>query len=131
MCWKGKPVQIAQISGIKYSFGHIDVELAHCGSGFIERHDIKSISPIAITPEILLMNGFKRNEMYLTTDFEWAKDGVDIYITTFDGDIVVDMENNFKEMIGANRLHHCEIKYVHQLQQAMRLCGIEKEIILN
>lgn len=130
--WKGKPVQIAQISGIKYSFGHIDVELAHCGSGFIERHDIKSISPIAITPEILLMNGFTKDETHISTDFELVMDGVDIFIIIFDdGDTVVDIEKNLKDVAGANRLHHCEIKYVHQLQQAMRLCGIDKEITLN
>lgn len=24
----------------------------------------------------------------------------------------------------------CEVKYVHELQHALRLCGIEKEIII-
>ena len=88
-----------------------------------------SIEPIPITPEILEKNGFERNETHISTDFDLVMDGVDIFIIIFDdGDIVVDIEKNIVD--GVNRLHHCEIKYVHQLQQAMRLCGINKEIEL-
>lgn len=95
----------------------------------VERNEI---SPISITPEILLGNGFERDETHISTDLELVMDGVDIFIIIFDdGDIVVDIEKNLKDDVaGANRLHHCEIKYVHQLQQAMRLCGIDKEIKL-
>lgn len=57
--WKGKPVQVARVSGVVYEFGHIDVTLAHCNdNGFLESHDIKSISPIPLTDEILEKNGF-------------------------------------------------------------------------
>lgn len=126
--WKNKPVQVAQISGIKYSFGHIDVVLAHCGSGFLESHDIKSISPIDITSEILLMNGFTKVEG-IEDEYELRMDNnnVGVFIIIFDdGDIVVDIEKEIQD--GANRIHHCEIKYIHQLQNAMRMCNIDKEI---
>lgn len=103
----------------------------HAVANRLEWVRMSLVRPIPLTIETLEKNGFKRNEMYLTTDFELAKDGVDIYIMVFDdGSIVVDVENNFKEMVGANRLHHCEIKYVHQLEQAMRSCRIDKEITL-
>ena len=107
--WKDKYVQIAAISGIVYSFGHIDVELAHCGSGFIERHDLKSISPIPLTLEILGLNGFecieskgeiapKRGDFKM--DNRWCEEGF-----SWNGIAVV---------------------YVHQLQHALRLCGLHE-----
>ena len=121
--WKNKPVQIARVSGVVYSFGHIDVTLAHCGDGILETHDIKSISAIPLTPEILKKNGFEYNEggtgmygveivpHYLRDDvpFEVFCDGEPFAIW-------------FKDPIN--------IKYVHQLQHALRLCGISKEIEL-
>lgn len=128
--WKNKPVQIAQISGIKYSFGHIDVGLAHCGSGFLESHDIKSISPIPITPEILKKNGFviKRN---------WAQLGnfgdSPLIMWHFEDDVTT---RDFRHELEIHQLDtgkvHIRIKcdYVHQLQQLFRICGISKEIEL-
>ena len=31
---------------------------------------------------------------------------------------------------GVNDIHLCSVKYVHEMQHALRLCGIEKEIII-
>lgn len=84
---------------------------------------IAIIKPIPLTPEILEKNGFKYKEgeigmygveitpCYLRDDvpFEVFCDGEPFAIW-------------FKEPIS--------IKYVHQLQHALRLCGIEKEIVL-
>lgn len=98
-----------------------------------EYSNIELIEPISITPEFLEKNGFRKTKGYATTTYEWTiMDGVTIYINIFeDNDIIVGIETKPKKGIGVNRLHHCEIKYVHQLQQAMRLCGINKEITLN
>ena len=41
---------------------------------------------------------------------------------------VMDCEVGFSG--GLNRIHKCNVKYVHELQHALRLCGIEKEIEL-
>ena len=117
--WKNKPVQIAQISGIKYSFGHIDVLLAHCNDdNLLESHDIKSIEPIPITHEILKENGFKKKDVF---------DGWVHYESFPLIDFVLheDDEGYYIDLMDAR------IKYIHQLQQAMRLCGINKEITLN
>lgn len=128
--WKNKPVQIAQISGIKYSFGHIDVELAHCGSGFLESHDIKSISPIAITPEILEKNGFVIKK-------KWAQlgnfgDSPLIMWHFEDNSILHDYKHELEIHDNETGKIHIKIpcEYLHQLQNAMRLCGIDKEIKL-
>ena len=128
--WKNKPVQIAQISGIKYSFGHIDVVLAHCNDGnILESHDIKSIEPIPINPEILLKNGFLQGKNS-TINYYYYYDKTSIGVTFYESCILVKIETYCKTTNGVNRLHNCDIKYIHQLQQAMRLCGIGKEIKL-
>ena len=83
----------------------------------------RCIEPIPLTPEILEKNGFvlKEKEMgmygvniapHYTRDdvpFEVFCDG-DPFAIWFQGPV--------------------NIEYVHQLQHALRLCGIEKEIIL-
>lgn len=57
--WKNKPIQVASVSGVEYSFGQIDVTLVHCNDKkLLEKHDIKSIQPILLTPEILEKNEF-------------------------------------------------------------------------
>lgn len=110
--WKNKKVQIARVSGIVYSFGHIDVTLAHCNDdNLLESHDIKSVSPIPLTEEIL-----EKNFPDPTDGLTWFPEEGGFNCHTY--------------------VPKCEInafglfKYVHQLQNALRLCGIEKEIEL-
>lgn len=84
---------------------------------------IEFISPIPITPKILEKNGFVLKEE------EKGAYGVDIapYYTRDDVPFEVFCDGEpfaiwFKDPIN--------IKYVHQLQHALHLCGIEKEIVL-
>ena len=65
--------------------------------------DEKTFEPIPLTPEILEKNGFSRN-------------GLDIAL--FD-------RKGGDDFVGASNL-----QCVHELQHALRLCGIEKEIEL-
>lgn len=83
-----------------------------------------NIFPIPITPEILERNGFKNN-------------GEDKNMLYWNWSICKDCVSYDKET-GIIRIFHClgslifvnPLRYVHQLQHALRLCGIEKEIIL-
>ena len=111
--WKNRYVQVVRISGIVYSFGHIDILLAYCndvGDG-IATHDISKISPILLTPEILEKNGWK----YTTYCHEYRDDKniiqsrLPYMVGRING---IDIEN-FK----------CE--YVHQYQHLLRLCGLD------
>lgn len=85
--WKNKPVQVVRVSGIKYEFGHYDVVLAYCngyGDG-LETHDISSISPIPLTPEILEKNangGFGNYDCgsRATYHIHQGKDSVVVYV---------------------------------------------------
>lgn len=88
-----------------------------------EFSNIELVEPIPLTPEILEKNGFTLKEE------EKGIYGVTIapYYTRDDVPFEVFCDGEpfaiwFKEPVN--------IKYVHQLQHALRLCGIEKEITL-
>jgi hypothetical protein len=90
---------------------------------FCQKKWISELEPIPLTTEILEKNGFVLKEE------EKGAYGVDIapYYTRNDVpfEIFCDGEPfaiRFKDPVN--------IKYVHELQHAMRLCGIEKEIVL-
>ena len=125
--WKGKPVQVASVSGVKYSFGQIDVTLAHCNDKkLLETHDIKSIQPIPLTPEILEKNGF----VEINDDEKWYK------MQLLEENDFVGLEKFedygfvFASVVFPNLINHLSINYVHELQHALKLCGIEKTIEL-
>lgn len=71
--------------------------------GDMEDYHESEIEPIPLTPEILKKNGFSRN-------------GLDIAL--FD-------RRGGDDFVGASNLQD-----VHELQHALRLCGIEKEIVI-
>lgn len=91
-----------------------------------EINDPEQLLPIAITAEILEKNGFgyKEEDDYLTHYYlgdGWYLDNPDLHIGTYNK--------------GVYWLNYCDnaicgIKYIHELQHALRLCGINKEIIL-
>jgi len=73
-----------------------------------------NLEPIPLTTEILEKNGFSSN--YAEDDLSYAESCGDII-----GIHIYGKNGLMDEMY---------FKYVHQLQQALRLCGIEKEIVL-
>ena len=81
-------------------------------------YSINDLKPIPLTPEILEKNWF----VYDLEDklFE------DIYPRIS----MLYAQYRLVENYGINYGEMSEIKYVHQLQHALRLCGIDKEIIL-
>lgn len=75
-----------------------------------------NIFPIPITPEILKKNGFRLDtysEEFMSGKW-WTRN-----------DFVI--HESMNDSVGRNNFSY---KYVHQLQHALRLCGIEKEIEL-
>ena len=107
--WKNRYVQVVRISGIVYSFGHIDTLLAHCndvGDG-IETHDISKISPIPLTTEILEKNGW-----WFDTEDTWRHDEVNFTIEKWNGRYQCYDVNQIK------------LDSVHELQRALRCCGL-------
>lgn len=89
---------------------------------------MSSIQPLPITPEILEKNGFdflyssvpggtpQEQRMRKVDTYRWLGIAVNYYHETNDFQIV-----DFRGV---------RFNYVHQLQHVLRLCGIEKEIVL-
>ena len=94
---------------------------------------IESLSSILLTPEILEKNGFIKQgpdgwEYIHPNDSTFSYIGYRIlWRTDYDNHLFI------KKYKGSNTFATLQISYinfVHQLQQALRLCGIEKEIVL-
>lgn len=83
-----------------------------------------NIKPIPLTPEILVNNGF----VYITSQgiYEFCTDDYRILWPTDDKNTLA--INSYFAKYGI--LTKSDIDYVHQLQHALRLCGINKEIKL-
>ena len=82
-------------------------------------YEYNEIEPIPITPDILLKNGWKR----LT-----SPEGEDVFVLDLET-ITLWWFVKDKELvlIGGS---HLKIEYVHQLQHALRMCNVSKEIKL-
>lgn len=83
---------------------------------FREFSNIELIAPIPLTSEILKKNGF----VYSDIPFEqsWQQFGLSIWGTM----------GNYHITCGMNI--SMDVSNVHELQHALRLCGIEKEIMI-
>ena len=75
------------------------------------------LKPIPLTPEILEKNGWEKRP----TGYVFYTDG-----KRYDNSLWYIFDSNTFVVNTAK----FQIKYVHQLQHALRLCGIEKEIIV-
>ncbi len=100
---KNKPVKIARLSKHK------------------EEGDISSYSPIPLTAEILEKNGFiliDEKDKY----YRW-KYAEGVYVN-------VDFKSEEPYVYISNRCYFASpvCRYVHQLQHALKMCGINKEI---
>ena len=96
------------------------------GSIYTDKFSADDVKPIPLTAEILEKNGFGYKEEdgnlshYYIGD-RWYLDNPDLHIGTYN-----------KGVYWLNYLDNAiyGIKYVHQLQHALKLCHIEKEIDL-
>ena len=88
-----------------------------------------NIRPISLTPETLEKN-FQKSELF---DYErpvYELDRQRLYAEIdYDNDIALSTSYIDDELRHQTTVI-CYIKYVHELQHALKLCGIEKEIII-
>ena len=123
--WKNRYVQIVRTCSVVYSFGHRDVWLAHCNDdNNVECHDMSKISPIPLTPEILEKNGWERdidkewkyNNSHILPHYcyQWEKRNVKI-------EMYAGLEGFTISLIIGRRFYA-----VHELQHALRLCGLDE-----
>lgn len=71
------------------------------------------IEPIPLTPEILEKNGFRFSRFY-----GWQ---------IKEPELTIDFVGDTPHFL-LDEIFFCDCPYVHTLQHALRLCGIEKEV---
>ena len=114
--WNGEPYRVIQVTGV-------------IGDSFMLENGMDDdVEPVPVTPEILKKNGFKdigedtwqleEKPYWFWVDFYNHEYGCEFDTSTY--------EYEYTE----RRLKLYGDLYVHELQHAMKLCGIEKEIEL-
>lgn len=119
------PISYYQVEQIRMEFGELRIYLKGTEVFATENE----IMPTPITPEILEKNGF------VTNDEQGNWNGYRIYslfntnkscifmLKLYEKDSIVEISLDMSP-------YYIVFKFVHQLQHALRLCGIEKEIVL-
>ena len=111
--WKNRYVQIVRTCAVVYSFGHRDVWLAHCNDdNDVECHDMSTISPIPLTPEMLVKNGWKETQYW--HEYQDGKNTIQCCLPDMRG------------RINGIEIEHFKCEYVHQYQHLLRLCGLNE-----
>lgn len=98
-------------------YGDSERVLAEKGKMSISCH-LNHFEPIRITPEILKMNGWREDK---TDPNFFATD--EVYIYNHEG--IWRLRPKSTELLIV-----VDVKYIHELQRALRLLGVEKEIEL-
>lgn len=84
--------------------------------------------PIPLTEEFFVKNGFIRSKILSNYNIYESED-MRIKITDLtnsgDGYWNVHVDNEYFDTIGS-----CDVKYVHQFQQMLRLCGYEIDVVV-
>ena len=94
-------------------------------------YDMSAYQPIPLTKETLVANGFDIQEQGGNRYDVWTGFGPDC-----EGDIEIEFQGSTPIHLKIDGAYKGEyytssnIRYVHELQHALRLCGIDKEIVL-
>lgn len=85
------------------------------------------IKPIPLTPEILEKNGFVLSEKSSSKPYQIRENSVYISVIVYKGRLNARYHERSNKPMNAMQI---DCNYVHELQHALRLCGIDKEIVL-
>lgn len=109
-----------KISGIIDDCVTLDKEMIH--------RSIVNIHPIPLTPEIFEKNGFQKNKVsdsYYKTLLKIESKNYDyLYVRFLSGISEFDVGKSFDEQ--GELQEFATIKYCHELQHALRLCGLNE-----
>lgn len=115
--YKDKPIKIIGIDGSQNIIYYYNEE------DYTEYPiDVSNIEPIPLTKEILEKNGFKEHR-YHGYFIGQSNSGYYIY---FDDNWLSIHQSDYD----INTIEFAWCKYVHVLQNALKLCGLKKEIVL-
>lgn len=113
-------------------------QVAEIGSGLVmleynDLYEYDEIEPIPLTPEILEKNEFKKFDfLHIEGQYQWTWwENTLISATLWCRELNNDTKDGMVLKIEAPNFSLClKVNYVHELQHALILCGIEKEIEL-
>lgn len=100
---------------------------------FCQKAWIEEIKPIPLTPETFEKMGFKRDPLWHHCDKDLDNYSISVQLGYANRIEYIEIKEKSKDdFVPSKRtkLYFTHIKYVHELQQAMRLLGIEEEIKL-
>lgn len=130
--YKGNPTKIRTIEIYNVDVGPLQVTITYgdriCGLTVI---DVSMLKPIPLTPEILEKNGWKQKKGFIQHG-NFGNGPLMIWHTEDNkilGNFTHEMEISDLSSDRGFRVRF-DCNYVHQLQHALKLCQIEKEIQL-
>jgi hypothetical protein len=99
---------------------------------FMAEMEVPEWEPIPLTPEILEKNGFESMRVsWGTYELVGVNKRVEMHN---DNDWILGTGNTWCTHIKTSdeeyMIAHCELTYVHELQHILRLCKIDKEIVV-
>jgi hypothetical protein len=102
--------------------------------GYLSR-DVCSddIRPIPLTAEILEKNGFKRDPLWHHCDKDLDNYSISVQLGYANKIEYIKIAEKGKDNVipsERTKMYLTHIKYLHQLQHALRLCGIELDILV-
>lgn len=101
--------------------------------GFTSGVWVEYLEPIPLAPEILEKMGFKRDPLWHHCDKDLDNYSISVQLGYANRIEYIEIKEKSKDDFVPSKktkLYLTHIKYVHELQRALRLCRIEKEIIL-
>lgn len=117
----GKPMQVKRIV-----FGHF--ACAENGGANCWEYN-NNFKPIPLTPEILEKNGFENQGFRHHDEY----DGINDRVVLSNYKDYMNSANEWYVRIDSEdycSIARCELTYVHELQHILRLCKIDKEIVV-
>lgn len=113
-----------RVTSINGDTEDIKVSLYSAPLGWEDGDDFEEIKPILLTAEILKKNGFEERKSSMTTSYRLRhNNGGHVYIS-------LRLQKEGYEMAMNYPPYWIYLKCVHELQHFLRICGIDKEIVL-
>ena len=97
---------------------------------FMAEMEVPEWEPIPLTEEILEKNGFERDKNISLYN---AYTGINSRVTLHDDFMSMNSRNMWDVHVDSEdfcTIANCELTFIHQLQQLLRLCKIYKEILV-
>ncbi len=85
------------------------------------------ISPLKLTPEILEANGWEKVSEVV---YKWRNEKHRVFVWLNGFSYYIDVEEMGPQFVEKSSRVEVSQLYVHQLQHALRLAGVEKEIVM-